>query len=133
MNQGIFPIYISNVPEGNDDLKGQAHEKIAKEIGNIIHNQNKNIQRQVIGLEGDWGSGKSNIIKKLENDLNHEKYLHFIFDTWGHQEDLNRRAILEELIGFLGEKEKGLIDLEWNNRKEQLTGMTIKSKKKYIS
>lgn len=133
MSQEIFPIYISNVPEGNDDLKGLAHEKIANEIGNVIHIQNKNIQRQVIGLEGDWGSGKSNIIKKLENDLNHEKYLHFIFDTWGHQEDLNRRAILEELIDFLSEKKECISfrSEEWKKRDSELKGKTIESKKTY--
>lgn len=129
MSQIIYPNYLSNTPDGIDRLKGESHTNIATEVSNIIKNQSSNIQRQVIGLEGNWGSGKSNIVKKIENDLDDKKFFHFVFDTWGHQEDLNRRAILEEIIDFLEIKDDSIINFEWTRKKKQLTGKTINSEK----
>ena len=103
MSQKKYPLYLSNIPNGKDKLKGESHSKIGNEICNIITNQSGNIKKQVIGLEGGWGSGKSNIVKflEVESKLANENYYHFIYDSWSHQEDLNRRSILEELIDFL--------------------------------
>lgn len=131
MSQKKYPLYLSNIPNGKDKLKGESHSKIGNEICNIITNQSSNIKKQVIGLEGGWGSGKSNIVKflEVESKLANENYYHFIYDSWSHQEDLNRRSILEELIDFLSTKNKNLIDDEWKTKENRLKGKTVNSKK----
>jgi hypothetical protein len=55
---------------------------------------------RLLGLDGEWGSGKSNLIKILESKLEETHHV-FIYDAWGHQEDLQRRAFLEELTAKL--------------------------------
>mgnify|MGYP000930565832 CR=1 FL=1 len=58
---------------------------------------NNNIPR-IIGLKGEWGVGKSNVIRQLqENKKIKDKYYIFEYDAWGHQEDLQRRSFLETL------------------------------------
>ena len=49
-----------------------------------------------MGLDGTWGSGKSNLISIVKDTLGIE-YHTFIYDAWSHQEDLQRRSFLEEL------------------------------------
>ncbi|KGO90562.1 P-loop NTPase fold protein [Flavobacterium suncheonense] len=126
-----YPRFISTLPLGVDKLKGSSHDNIAKSISSIIKNQSHEIKKQIIGLEGDWGSGKSNIIKIIQREeeayLNKEKYVHFIYDSWGHQEDLNRRALLEELIDFLDLKEIIPQDVDWKKKKNELKGKTVTS------
>lgn len=56
---------------------------------------------RIIGLEGKWGSGKSNVVEKIKKDLEGEGYYTFTYDAWGHQEDLQRRSILETLTNAL--------------------------------
>ncbi|MNP98391.1 KAP family P-loop domain protein [compost metagenome] len=128
-----YPKFISTLPLGEDKLIGNSHKNIAVSISNIIKNQSHEIKKQIIGLEGDWGSGKSNIIKIIQRNedpyLKNDKYLHFIYDAWGHQEDLNRRALLEELIDFLDNQKVIPVTEEWRKKKSELNGKTITSVK----
>ncbi|MGL4392302.1 MAG: P-loop NTPase fold protein [Fusobacteriaceae bacterium] len=97
---------------GEDKLDG-SHTKIAKEISACI----KDNDIKIIGLEGEWGSGKSNVIEIMKKNFltAEKKYYFFTFDTWGHQEDLQRRAFLQELIEDLVEKK--FIKEEWKTKK----------------
>ena len=109
----IYPQYLSNKPEGVDLFGGKSQERLACAIAKHIHAidvMREPIVSRLIGLEGRWGSGKSNVIGLLHKELK-EKYYFFCFDAWGNQEDLQRRSILELLT-------KELI------AKEKLTGMT---------
>ncbi|MBU0800479.1 MAG: KAP family NTPase, partial [Alphaproteobacteria bacterium] len=60
-----------------------------------------------IGLEGQWGSGKSTVINLANNqlmarsDTEDQKFLLFTFDLWEHQSDDFRRAFLEEFVNWL--------------------------------
>lgn len=89
-----FPQFINNAPCGEDLFEGKSQQKIAANICNIIKTE-KNCN--IIGIDGGWGSGKSNLVKQVENILTPEGYHFFIYDAWGHQEDLQRRSFLEEL------------------------------------
>ncbi len=104
---------IKNTPCSEDLFEGKSHTAIANQICNTI-NEDENCK--MIGIDGDWGSGKSNLLKLVEQNINHEKqeYHFFLYDAWGHQEDIQRRAILENLTAFILEEE------------------IIKSKKKWI-
>lgn len=100
-----FPLYISNQPKGEDMFKGKSQERLAQSIAAHISGTdttNNSVFARLIGVEGKWGSGKSNVIKLLESELNKNgSYTFFAFDAWGNQEDLQRRSILELLTKHL--------------------------------
>lgn len=92
--------FLQNIPIGEDLFEGKSQEKIACVIA-------KNIGEgdfQIIGIDGGWGTGKSNLVKIVENKLPNDKYQFFIYDVWGHQGDDQRKAILVELTDFIKEK-----------------------------
>ena len=94
-----YPQYLSNKPGGEDLFDGKSQERLAKAIANHINAMDtakKPVVSRLLGLEGKWGSGKSNVIGLLKNELS-ANYTFFCFDAWGNQEDLQRRSILELL------------------------------------
>lgn len=88
--------FISNTPQGKDFFEGKSQRLIASAIFDSLSSCDN--LPHIIGLEGEWGSGKSNVIKQLSDipDFS-QKYKLFTYDAWGHQEDLQRRSILEVL------------------------------------
>ena len=97
-----YPRFISNQPCGLDKTEGHSQERLSNTIAEHItatdsRETNNNIPR-IIGLKGEWGVGKSNVIRQLqENEKIKDKYHIFEYDAWGHQEDLQRRSFLETL------------------------------------
>ena len=122
-----YPKLIKNMPCEEDLFAGKAHTTIAQNICDTIKN---NPDCRMIGLDGSWGSGKSNLLKIVEKQLNqqeNEKYHFFLYDAWGHQEDIQRRAILENLTEFLvKDKTKKKIDhpKDWEKRLSELLSKT---------
>ena len=55
-----YPKYLDNKPIGEDQFEGQSHKRIATSIAE--HIKNKSNALRVLGIEGEWGSGKSNIM-----------------------------------------------------------------------
>ena len=114
---------LSNEPCREDAFEGHAHKNIAEQVARIVSQDDK---RRVIGIEGIWGSGKSNLISLVNKKLNgeevyNENYSHknssfpfFVYDAWGHQSDFQRRAILEELTHDLTHEKKILDGKKWN-------------------
>ncbi|WP_187269480.1 P-loop NTPase fold protein [Flagellimonas hymeniacidonis] len=116
-----YPIFLKTSPEGEDLFKGKSQEKIAGIIEEVIENQS--FENHVIGLEGQWGSGKSNTIDILKRkfDTKEKPYHFFTYDTWGHQEDLTRRSFLEEILHeLLSKKLLVNVDKKWENLEAQL-------------
>lgn len=117
MKKENMPVFLSSSPKGEDELIGNSQEKVATTIVELIK-ENK-LEKKVIGLEGEWGSGKSNIIEIIKNKIGSRFYT-YVFDSWGNQEDLTRRTFLEELItklfdkGFLSDEDK------WKEKKNEL-------------
>lgn len=104
----VYPQYISNHPKGEDLFEGKSQERLAMAIAAHIEETDScktSTLSRLIGLEGKWGSGKSNAIQILEDKLK-GSYTFFTFDAWGNQEDLQRRSILELLTNHLLEQEK---------------------------
>lgn len=93
---------LSNIPCGEDRFEGKSHERIAAHIADVLRNDNN---MRIIGIEGGWGSGKSNLVRLVEKNLNcndnGKSYKFFTYDAWGHITDFQRRSILEELTDFL--------------------------------
>lgn len=101
--------YISNKPLGEDSFAGKSHDNIANSIAEHIIDESHPMK--VIGLEGEWGSGKSNIIEIIKSKLDATHYV-YIYDSWGHQEDSQRRAFLEEMTEEL--EENNLLEKQTN-------------------
>lgn len=99
---------LKNKPCNDDLFEGKSHEHLAEVIAQHIKNDN---YRGLIGIDGGWGSGKSNLVGMIEYKLNQDltdnnKYHFFTYDAWAHQNDLPRRTILEEMIEFLTSNNK---------------------------
>jgi hypothetical protein len=100
--------YLKDKPCGIDKFAGQSQEHLSTAIANhIIENDSSaDPMPRIIGIEGTWGSGKSNVVKLIEKHLTTEKkYYFFEYNAWGNQEDLQRRSILEQLTDCLVKNE----------------------------
>ena len=82
-----------------DRLEDQTHKRIADKLFEIITARTDD--GMTIGLEGEWGSGKSTVVKLLQERLKNEKVgksFVFYIDAWEHEGDHLRRVFLETLI-----------------------------------
>lgn len=111
-----YPKFLENKPCGQDLFDGKSHDTIAQHIANILVNNNA----KIIGIDGDWGSGKSNMVNLIKDKLDHNIFHFFIYDAWGHQTDFQRRSILENLTSFLVDEAKILKKDKWNAKLLQL-------------
>lgn len=118
---------LSKAPCNKDLFEGGAHQKLAKVISDEILHDDK---CTIIGIDGGWGSGKSNLVGMIEEILSSGeykgKYHFFTYDAWGHQCDLQRRTILEELTSDLVAGHTPI--LNENSWKESLTNLLAKKK-----
>lgn len=92
---------IFDSPATNDAFDGQGHTRTAKALAESIAQLDSETDG-AIGLEGDWGAGKSSVIemarKLLTTGDKKPKYHIFTFDLWAHQTDDFKRAFLECLL-----------------------------------
>lgn len=129
---------LSDSPSNND--KFTTHEKISDALHEIIENQEGG---KTIGLEGDWGSGKSTIVEIFSSRYSGlTKTTVFNFDTWVHQGEPLRRVFLESLINHLlnlgwltmSEDEENFVNLNfWITLKNKLSGNLREVTKKSTS
>lgn len=117
--------FLSDKPEGRDSFQSQAHTKIANVIADIIRKD----EIKLIGLEGEWGSGKSNIVKLLEKILSREEYIFYTYDAWGHQEDLQRRSFLENLTELMKNE---FSKEDWENKLKNLLSKKTEVEEKEV-
>lgn len=121
---------LSKAPCKEDLFEGQAHLNLANVIADQILTDS---QCTIIGIDGGWGSGKSNLVGLVEKILKDDskrqiqgKYHFFTYDAWGHQNDLPRRSILEELTEFIASDENQILNgKRW---KEKLGNLLAKKK-----
>ena len=128
-----YPRFIPDIPVGEDCFEGHSQEKLAHSVCDYMRLQDEGavanatsktkdntIMPRILGIEGSWGSGKSNVVNMIERELSKEGYFTFTYDAWGHQEDLQRRSILETLAinlinnGVL----KGDVEIQMRNGKK---------------
>lgn len=113
-----------------DKFQNKVHSKIAETIKKLVCDSEYGF---TIGLEGEYGSGKSTVLNLLKEKLSKlEKHTNIIypFDAWAHEGDPLKRAFLEGLI----EKYKSTLriddkkgEIESDKLKDQIAGK-IKSK-----
>ena len=73
------PAFIDHLPIGEDLLKGKSQDRIANAIAELIRSNAPSTK--LIGLDGPWGSGKSNVAKIVQSTL--QDTHHFFFMTLG--------------------------------------------------
>lgn len=103
-----------------EDLFG-SHDRLARAIATVIQTQK---DLKVVGLLGAWGSGKSTVVKLVQDHLAKDegttKAYCFSYDAWLHQSDPPRRSFLETLIKFLIDHKLTLEPDKWQGRLDQL-------------
>ncbi|QXU42962.1 P-loop NTPase fold protein [Pedobacter sp. D749] len=112
------PKFLTNAPIGEDLFKNKSQDKIAQIISEKVINES---DFKIIGIDGEWGSGKSNLVKLIQSKLT-DTHVFFIYDVWGHQEDEQRKAILVELTEFI-KNEDSLLKKhtkDWDSKLKQL-------------
>lgn len=79
MSDIVTPKILQNVPVGKDKFASQSQDHIAESIKNLILNiDNEKSPIRLIGIEGGWGTGKSNLVKILEKKLKGKGYSFFL-------------------------------------------------------
>ena len=101
--------YDDDVPAADDRFG--VHGRIARTIEQVIE---QTPGGKTIGLSGTWGSGKSTVVRLLQNAYADRKDSRIIwtFDAWPHEGDPLRRTFLESLIATLS-SHKWLVESEW--------------------
>ena len=101
--------FISNRCSDDDKLTNHPHEAVANSLFDLLRNHPE-IENPVIGLEGSWGSGKSQVIRILQRLVKDEKldedYKFINYDIWSVQEDLTRKSFLDAVLSDAKEDNK---------------------------
>lgn len=85
-------------PSDNDLFEGESHKKVAERMAGVLREADNNI----VGLEGELGSGKSTIINLLKGELGNE-YKFIEFDAERYHYGNTKKALIEVIY-------KGLSD-----------------------
>lgn len=147
MESNNTPQFISNLPCGEDYTEGKSQERLAVAIAEHITSSDSKhdvITSRLIGLKGEWGTGKSNVLRLLDKPSEElqrehealkqfkERYCIFEYDAWGHQEDLQRRSFLETLTTELIAKELLCGETNIKNKKGETETVSWNDKLKYL-
>lgn len=73
---------IREIPVNNAKLLG--HEKIVENLKIFLESENM-ITPLSIAIHGEWGSGKTSIMKTLEKNLDERKYAILFFEAWKYE------------------------------------------------
>ena len=109
-------VLLHDSPAEADEFSGRAHERLARALADMILNEKEGA---AIALEGEWGSGKSSVVRMLHGLLaGHPRVKVITFDAWAHQGDPLRRTLLEALIAGFG---NWLQTAPWSEKREEFS------------
>lgn len=98
-------MYLTDNPINSEEEDSFGHAEYVDSLSETILNVDPPWH---IGIFGEWGSGKSSIIKLLDNRIQEgaefENILCIEFDAWAHAEDSVRTELLLELDQKIGQK-----------------------------
>ena len=106
---------IEDIPSEKDQFASSVgigpHDRVARAIADMIVSPTES-GGKMIGLEGDWGAGKTTVINLIKKRLAaNDKITIYSYDAWAHEGDPLRRTFLESLIRhFQSIGEDGWID-----------------------
>jgi hypothetical protein len=111
-----------------DFLNTSSYSKALREVINSSPKNNS----FTIGLFGEWGSGKSSIVKTVEEEFSKTKKVKFvIYDSWKYSNDSFRRMFLLKLQGDLGFDKTEKFESFYRNKTSDLS-INRKIERKYI-
>ncbi|TSA18842.1 MAG: hypothetical protein D4R72_01105 [Nitrosopumilales archaeon] len=85
---------VKDIPE--DDAKLLGHDKIIVNLKTFLEQQNM-ITPLSIAIHGDWGSGKTSIMKTLSKKLNEEHFEIVFFEAWKYEYANPSLGLISEL------------------------------------
>lgn len=104
MAGGNMAIHLKDSNKASNQDSFKIHSKIAETICEIIKNSDLKECSFNMGLFGNWGSGKSFIINRIEESLSKEEYLFLNIDVWKFIGNPLLRSILFDINKQLKEK-----------------------------
>lgn len=132
---------ILNEPSGVDAFPDGSAQLVANRITEQLRNPTKMFRTDetalnnpvlLMGLNGAWGSGKSNVLglvrRNFEGAEDRSKFIFFEYDCWRYRLDLSRKMFLEELVDNLCDEHSptsSMLDKKIRNEVKFLTGRTI--------
>lgn len=111
----------SNNSQGQDSFK--IHSQIANTICEIIEKSDLSDCSFNLGLFGNWGSGKSFIINKIEENLSSENYLFLNIDVWKFIGNPLLRSILFDINKQLKEKANDIFPNGYEENNKELESL----------
>ncbi|MEE4220266.1 P-loop NTPase fold protein [Pseudomonas viridiflava] len=110
--------FQSESPADVDAFKGESHDRVAQAMHDYLKSK---ANHRVIGLDGEFGSGKSSILQMLEKKIITEKSMTklWMFDCEQHYQG----SIKSNFIEHLTEKVTGL--LKESGREKDIEGVHI--------
>lgn len=120
----IQDIELDNLNDENDFLETRKYSDTLQEIIKTSHTP------CTIGLFGEWGSGKSSIIRDVINKLDYnkskqhykdtnEKIRFVVYDAWKYSKDSFRRTFLLEMAKELKFQEQDYFDMFYANQSDE--------------
>ena len=81
----------------------------------------------VLALEGAWGTGKSNVLKMVEETIRHKAPNTTLvrYDVWEHRQELTRKSILEKIVEDLTGATYRLLPKSYREKLYLLTGESV--------
>lgn len=114
-------------PADSDLFRGESHNKVARKMTEVIKTSDINI----IGLEGELGSGKSTIIQLIKKDLS-DDYTFIEFDAERYHYGNTKKALIEVIHRGIHERE-GVDKESLNTLKHKALGNIVEYDKKVSS
>ncbi|EKM0365507.1 hypothetical protein PTT43_004189, partial [Cronobacter turicensis] len=114
-------------PADSDLFRGESHKKVAKKMSEVIRTSDINI----VGLEGELGSGKSTIIQLLKKDLS-DDFTFIEFDAERYHHGNTKKALIEVIHQGISSRE-GVDDVSLDTLKNKALGNIVEYDKKVSS
>lgn len=114
-------------PADSDLFRGESHNKVAQKMSEVIKTSDINI----VGLEGELGSGKSTIIQLVKKDLSGD-YTFIEFDAERYHHGNTKKALIEVIHQGISSKE-GVDDVSLETLKNKALGNIVEYDKKVSS
>lgn len=131
---------LSNEPDGIDRLNGGAQFRLAERLSEEIRRPSTIYDSEgkccgnavVLAIEGGWGTGKSNVVRMLEQSVGQVKgvadgkeCIAFVnYDLWAHRQELSRKSILESIVAELTNERK-ILPKRFQRELYELTGTRV--------